>query len=125
MYKVVVGGYLRDFSAAIGGLRTVRVSHLLSADDTLIFCDAYMDEPLDYLRQLLIRFQQCQASRSNTGSKTIPEDEANNIENLTQVLNCSIGAQLTTHLRLPLGAFNKDQAVWNPVIERIEKRLAL
>lgn len=35
-----------------------------------------------------------------------------------------VGVLPTTHLGLPLGASNKDLSVWNPVIQRVEKRLA-
>lgn len=47
-----------------------------------------------------------------------------NIEVLAQVMNCKIGDLPSTYLGLPLGASNNDLAVWNPVTERVEKRLA-
>lgn len=40
------------------------------------------------------------------------------------MLNCKVGTLSTTYLGLPLGASSKDFAVWNPVIKRVEKRLA-
>nr|XP_016438279.1 PREDICTED: uncharacterized protein LOC107764237 [Nicotiana tabacum] len=89
MDRAVGGGFLRGFSAPIGVLSARRVSHMLFADDTLIFCDADMDQ-LTYLKQ---------------------------------VLQCKVGSFLTTYLGLPLGASHKDTTVWNPVIERVEKRL--
>nr|XP_016496380.1 PREDICTED: uncharacterized protein LOC107815330 [Nicotiana tabacum] len=82
-------GFLRGFSAPIGVLSARRVSHLLFADDTLVFCDTNMDQ-LTYLKQVL----------------------------------CKVGSLPTTYLGLPLGASYKDTTVGNPVIERVEKRLA-
>nr|XP_009764302.1 PREDICTED: uncharacterized protein LOC104216045 [Nicotiana sylvestris] len=81
--------FLRGFSAPIGVPSARRVSHLLFADDTLVFCDADMDQ-LTYLKQVLYK----------------------------------VSSFPTTYLGLPLGASHKDTTVWNPVIERVEKRLA-
>lgn len=47
----------------------------------------------------------------------------NDIGLLAQVLNCRIGALPTTYLGVPLDARNKDYKVWNPVVQRVEKRL--
>nr|XP_016498719.1 PREDICTED: uncharacterized protein LOC107817408 [Nicotiana tabacum] len=52
MDHAACGGFLRGFSTPIGVLSARRVSHLLFADDTLVFCDANMDQ-LTYLKQVL------------------------------------------------------------------------
>lgn len=39
-------------------------------------------------------------------------------------MNCKIAA-LSTNLHLPLGAANRGLSVRNPVIKRVEKRLAV
>lgn len=52
MDKAFLGGYLKGFNAAIGGIGAVPVSHLLFADDTLVFCDA-VETRLNYLGQVL------------------------------------------------------------------------
>nr|XP_018625476.1 uncharacterized protein LOC108944689 [Nicotiana tomentosiformis] len=93
MYRAADRGFLRGFSAPIGVLSARRVSHLLFADDTLVFYDADIDQ-LTYLKQVLQWFQ------------------------------CNVGSLPITYLGLPLGASYKDTTVWNPVIERVEKRLA-
>lgn len=56
MDKAVMGGYLKGFNAMIVGVGTVLVSHLLFADDTLVCCDADMNQ-LDHLGQVLNWFQ--------------------------------------------------------------------
>nr|XP_016476809.1 PREDICTED: uncharacterized protein LOC107798345 [Nicotiana tabacum] len=53
-----------------------------------------------------------------------PMGEVDNIEEIAHVLNCKVGTLPTTYLELPLGASSKDLAMWNPVIERVEKWLA-
>lgn len=73
----------------------------------------------------------------------IPIGEVEDIEVFT-LLNCKIKALPTTYLGLPLGASNKDQigalpitylglplgtsnkdrTIWNPVLQRVEKKLA-
>lgn len=48
MDKIVLAGYIKGFKAVVGGVGTTVVSHLLFADDTLVFCD--VDEiQLDFL----------------------------------------------------------------------------
>lgn len=57
--------------------------------------------------------------------KIIPVEEVGDIDSPTQVFNCWVGALPTTYLGLLLGASNKNvTTMWNPVIERVEKRLA-
>nr|XP_009761197.1 PREDICTED: uncharacterized protein LOC104213396 [Nicotiana sylvestris] len=46
-----------------------------------------------------------------------PWGEVASIDALSYVLRCKVGSLSTTYLGLPLGA-----SVWNPVIERVEKK---
>lgn len=54
--RALLGGYLKGFDAAVGGVRTILVSHLLFVDDTVVFCDA-IETQLDSLGQVLTWFQ--------------------------------------------------------------------
>ena len=47
-----------------------------------------------------------------------------NFEMLVDVLGCKQGSLSMKYLGLPLGAKWKDRAVWNPIIEKVERRLA-
>ena len=47
-----------------------------------------------------------------------------NFEMLVDVLGCKQGSLSMKYLGLPLGAKWKDRAVWIPIIEKVERRLA-
>ena len=51
-------------------------------------------------------------------------EEVPNLEDLVQILGCKIVSLPMKYLGLPLGATFKAKLIWNPIIERIEKRLA-
>ncbi|XP_075077736.1 uncharacterized protein LOC142164210 [Nicotiana tabacum] len=124
MDRAAGGGFLRGFLAPIGMPSAQRVSHLLFVDDTLAFCDADMDQ-LTYLKQVQQWFQIVSGLKINLGKCEIfPVGEVANIDVLSYVLRCKVGSLPTTYLGLPLGASHKDTTIWNPVIERVEKRFA-
>ncbi|XP_060178332.1 uncharacterized protein LOC132608309 [Lycium barbarum] len=84
-----------------------------------------------YLRGFAAAFGGQSAMRVVSGLKLnlrkceiMPNGEVENVEALAQLLNCKVGALPTTYLGIPLRASNKDKAASNPVIERVEKRLA-
>ena len=54
--KAILEGRLSGFNAGASASRSLMVSHLLFADDTLIFCDANIDQML-ILRMVLIWFE--------------------------------------------------------------------
>lgn len=47
-----------------------------------------------------------------------------NMDCLAASLGCSVGSLPTTYFGLPLRASHKNSAIWNPVVSRIQKRLA-
>jgi len=68
--------------------RSLVVSHLLFADNTLLFCDADLDQNL-ILRMVLIWFEAASGLKINLGkSKLVPVGEVHNIELLVNVLSC-------------------------------------
>lgn len=48
-----------------------------------------------------------------------------NIEVLVSILGCEVESLPSTYLGLPLGVKVSSKAIWNPIIERMEKRLVL
>ena len=47
-----------------------------------------------------------------------------NIQLLAGVLGCTVVSVPTYYLDLPLGAKYKDKSIWDPVVERFEKKLS-
>ena len=113
-------------SCGVGNLegRSLAMSHLLFVNDTLIFCDADLDQIL-FLRMILIWFEAVSSPKINLGkSELVPVGMVDNLVLLLIVLGCKQGTLPMKYLGLPLGAKFKDKAIWNPILEKIEQRLA-
>ena len=118
---------VRLSSFRVGDLegRSLVVSHLLFADNTLLFCDADLDQNL-ILRMVLIWFEATSGLKINLGkSKLVPVGAVHNIELLVNVLSCKQGTLAIKYLGLPLGAKFKDKKIWNLILEMVERRLAV
>ena len=100
------------------------MSHLLFADETLIFCDVDADQ-LQYLGWTFMWFEAISGLKVNL-SKTEAISVGDNIpmETLALVLGCKIGSLPTSYLSLPLGAPYKSTRVSDVVKERFRQRLS-
>ena len=122
--KAVHEGRLSGFS--VGNLegRSLAVSHLLFVDGTLIFCDAVLDQIL-ILRMILIWFKAVLGLKINLGkSELVPVGVVHNFDFLLNVLGCKQGSLPMKYLGLPLGANFKDKTIWNPILEKMKRKLA-
>ena len=119
------GGFISGFRVGGRGREGLIVSHLLFADDTLIFYDAEADE-LQYLSWTFMWFEAIVGLKVNL-SKTEAISVGDNIpmETLALVLGCKIGSLPTFYLGLPLGVPYKSIRVWDEAEERFRKRLSL
>jgi len=123
-YAAVDSGRLSGFSVGSSSQVAMKVSHLLFADDTLIFCDPVVDQVRD-LRCLLLCFEAVSGLRINLSkSEMVPVGEVGDVEELASILGCGVASLLIKYLGLPLGAKYKDSNIWNNVIEKMEARLA-
>ena len=101
------------------------VSHLLFADDTILFCDTDLDQ-MAYLSWLLMWFEAILGLKINLSkSEIILVGGVTNVESLARKLGCRIGALPTSYLGLPLGAPHNSVSVWDVIEERFRKRLSL
>ncbi|RVW70775.1 Elongation factor 1-gamma [Vitis vinifera] len=125
IHRAVRGGFLSG--CRIKGRRGdgALVSHLLFADDTLVFCDSSQDE-MAYLSWLLMWFEALSGLRINLDkSEILPVGRVENLELLALEVGCKVGRLPTSYLGIPLGANHKSVAVWDGVEERFRKRLAV
>ncbi|WJZ84180.1 hypothetical protein VitviT2T_003796 [Vitis vinifera] len=122
--RAVEGGFLSGCRIQGGGRQPVHVSHLLFADDTIVFCEA-RKEYLAYLSWIMFWFEAASGLRINLEkSKLIPVGEVEEMEELAAELGCKVGSMPSVYLGLPLGARNKSAAVWDGVEEKMRRRLA-
>jgi hypothetical protein len=117
-------GFIKGFQVGRAVNTSVCVSHLLYADDTILFCDAHPEQLL-YIRMVLICFEAVTGLKVNmTKSEMVPIGEVVGLSALADLLFCHIGSLPLQYLDMPLGASYKALAIWNPIIEKIECRLA-
>ena len=101
------------------------VTHLLFADDTLVFCEASQDQ-MAHLSWLLMWFEAISGLRINLDkSEILPVGRVENLEALALEVGCKVGRLPNSYLGIPLGANHKSVAVWDGVEERFRRRLAL
>ena len=100
------------------------VSHLLFADDTLIFCNANSHH-LAALHGILARFEVVLGLKINLlQSELVPMGNVPNMEELVEILGCQQSTLPLKYLGLLLGASHKEETIWNPVFEKMERHLA-
>ena len=102
----------------------VRISHLLFANDTILFCDTSRDQLLS-IRLVLSCFQAFTSLKVNVGkSEIVPVGEVNNLDVLANILQCRVGSLPMKYLEMPLGTSIKTASIWNPILEKMEKKLS-
>jgi hypothetical protein len=117
-------GLLSGFIVGIRDNEALVVSHLLFADDTLIFCGSQV-EHVRNLRCTFLCFEAVSGLRINLGKfELVPIGEVEDVESFAHILGCRIGSLPMTYLSMPLGASFKSISIWNGGIEKVEQRLA-
>ena len=106
------------------GRNSTRVSHLQFADDTIFFSNT-SEEDLQTLKSLLLVFGQISGLKVNLDKSNIYgiNLEQNHLSRLAELLDCKASGWPIHYLGLPLGGNPKACGFWDPVIERISKRL--
>ncbi|WJZ85301.1 hypothetical protein VitviT2T_004846 [Vitis vinifera] len=123
--RAMDGGFILGCRVKGRSEERVQISHLLFADDTLVFCKASQDH-LTYLSWLLMWFEVVSGLRINLEkSELIPVGRVENIDDLALDFVCKVGSLSSTYLSFPLGAPFKSVIVWDGVEERFRRRLAI
>ncbi len=122
--KVVEGGLLSSIQVGARDHNMVHVSHLLFADDTLIFSDTNPAHIFN-LRLLFTLFEAISGLRINfNNSEMALVGVVAELENLAAILGCKMVQLPITYLGLPLGVNFKSKSIWDPIIEKMERKLA-
>ena len=104
MDRAIVGVFISGFSVRDQTESALTISHLLFADDTLILCEADLDQ-IWYLRGVFVWFQAISGLKINLfKSKLVPVGDVPNVDELARILGCRVSALPLTYLGLPLGA---------------------
>ena len=84
-------GIIRDFKVRSVGGDEICASHLLFANDTILFCDTSIEQFL-HIRMLLTCFTVVIGLKINVSkSEMVPVGEVNNLDELANVLGCKVG----------------------------------
>ena len=90
--RSVERGFIKGFEVGRNMHSGVCVSHLLYADDTILFCDAHPEQLL-YIRMVLTCFEVVTGLKVNmTKSEMVPIGEVNGLSALADLLYCRIGS---------------------------------
>ena len=57
-------------------------------------------------------------------SEMVPIGEVDDVQALPDILGCRVGTLPISYLRMPLGASHNSPSIWNPILEKIERKLA-
>ena len=57
-------------------------------------------------------------------SEIVPVGEVGNIDDLAGILCCRVGSLPMKYLGMPLRASFKTASIWNPILEKMEKKLS-
>jgi hypothetical protein len=116
----VSGGLLSGFFVGT----KVDISHLLFADDALIFCGVDLNH-LGNLRSFFLLFEAVLGLKTNLAkSELVPVGSVDIVAGLAWILGCGVGSLPLKYLGLRLGASFKAKHIWDGVIEKIERGLA-
>jgi hypothetical protein len=117
-------GLFSGFVVGNRGSVQAHISHLLFADDTLVFSEASQVQ-VQAIRDLLICFELVSGLKVNLAkSVLVPVGEVSDMGALAEILGCEVGSFPITYLGMPLGARFKDKACWNGVVEKTMRSLA-
>jgi len=116
-------GLLSGFSVGSRNNDDHLVSHLLCANDTLIFCETNHDH-LFHLLYLFVCFVAISGLKINVSkSELVPIGDVDDVGGLTCTLGCRVASLLMKYLGLPLGASYKAKS-WDGIVEKLECHLA-
>jgi hypothetical protein len=117
-------GLILGFSVGTREHDRVEVSHLLFADDTLVFCGADASQ-ISYIGALFVCFEAVSRLKVNlTKSSLVPIGSLDDVGQLAGSLGCGTANLPLKYMGLSLGASFKLKAMWRDSEELMAQRLA-
>jgi hypothetical protein len=117
-------GLISGFTVGSSEMNRVNVSHLLFADDALVFCGAN-ESQIRHVGALLVCFEAVTGLKVNLSkSALVPVGLRGKVDQLASVLGCGIGDLPLKYLGLPLGVSFKLKAMWADLEDLMSWRLA-
>ena len=59
-------------------------------------------------------------------SEIVPVGEVNNLDVFANILRCRVGSlSIMKYLGMPLGTLFKTASIWNPILEKMKKKLSV
>lgn len=103
----------------------IKISHLQYADDTILFSPPNL-EFLQNIKKSLILFQLASGLQVNFYKSSIMGLNVTDewLDCAAKILLCKKGSLAFTYLGIPIGGSTSRLATWNPIISKIEKKLA-
>ena len=122
--KAVVGGFLTRYTLKGSNGASMNVSHLLFANDTLIFCRDSIDQVAN-VSWILLWFEALSGLQVNLEKSVIfPMGAVENIVQLVEELGCRVGTLPSTYLGLPLGLRQNSSRAWEGIEDKFRRRLS-
>jgi hypothetical protein len=116
--KATSTGMLSGFSVGSLDSAPLEVSHLLFANNTLIFCEADLDH-LFHLRSIRIWFEATSGLRINLGKlELVQVGEVPCLEELVDILGCKTSKLPMKYLGLPLGQRSNPKLYGTRLLKR-------
>ena len=73
---------------------------------------------------LLLSFQAVTGLKVNVHkSEMVPIGEVDDVHALAEILGCRVGTLPMFYLGMPLGVSHNSHSIWNPILEKIERKL--
>jgi hypothetical protein len=117
-------GLISGFSVGSRDQTRVVVSHLLFADDTLVFCGAD-ESQIRNIGALLVCFEAVSGLKINLPkSALIPVGSVVDVDHLAELLGCDTSSLPLKYLGLQLGASFKLKSMWAELVDLMSRRLA-
>jgi hypothetical protein len=117
-------GLILGFFVGTREVDRVEVSHLLFADDTLVFCGADASQ-ISHIVALLVCFEAVSKLKVNLSkSILVPVGSLDDVDQLAGHLGCGTSDLPLKYLGLPLGASFKLKAMWRDLEDLMAQRLA-